>query len=198
MNRQILFRALKPIAGYPFSPLDLSLNGVRYDLILPTRVGIAFKNLLSDCGPYHRLDSHCCQSSFEMLRTQPEKFASEIPSYAETCDKQELGTADVPVGYIVQHSAANAAAAQKIQLAVIEGPPLSFDVIDWIFGHAPILEFSGGFEIAQLITYAGHDERETAIASAAGTFDEAEPNPYQPHVTRLFVEKQARNQECRP
>lgn len=198
MNRQFLFRALKPSPGYPISPLDLLLNGVRYDLILPARVGIAFKNLLIADGPYRRLDSHCCQSGFEMLRTQPEQFASNNPSYAETNDEQELGTADVPIGYIVQYSAANASAAKKIQLAVIEGPPLSFDVIDWIFGHAPILEFSGGFEIAQFITYAGHDERETAIASAAGTFDEAEPNPYQPHVTRLFVEKQARNQECRP
>ena len=198
MNRQFLFRALKPSLGYPISPLDLLLKGVRYDLILPTRIGIAFKNLLSEGGPYHRLDSHCCQSGFELLRTQPEKFASENPSYAETCDEQELGTSDVPVGYIVQHSAANTAAAKKIQLAVIEGPTLSFDVIDWIFGHAPILEFSGGFEIAQLCTYAGHDEREAAIATAAGAFDEAEPNPYQPHVTRLFVEKQSRIQECHP
>lgn len=198
MNRQFLFRALKPSLGYPISPLDLLLKGVRYDLILPTRIGIAFKNLLSEGGPYHRLDSHCCQSGFEMLRTQAEKFASEIPSHAETCDEQELGTSDVPVGYIVQQFAANAAAAKKIQLAVIEGPPLSFDVIDWIFGHAPVLEFSGGFEIAHVCTYAGHDEREAAIATAAGAFDEAQPNPYQPHVTRLFVEKQSRNQECRP
>lgn len=152
MTRLYLFRPLRPTADYPASPLPLVFDGVRYDYVLPNRVGIAFTRLVTTTYPFHCVD------------------ADDGP---------------LPRGYIVQHYAANAATAHCIMRAVIEGPPLPLDVIDWIFGHGPVLDYCGGFEIAHLCPFIGRDERDTAHACANGELDDGEPDTYQPHVTRL-------------
>ena len=189
MIRFHLFRALQPAARYPVSPLDLSFNGVRYDLTLPPRVGIAFAHLLSSGGPFHRLSQYCNVTGFDALRTGPDSFRSGRPlgAYAEFESCVESTAQGVPIGFVAQFAAADAAAARKILRSAIDGKTFTFDVVDWIFGHAPFLDYAGGFEIAHVCSYASTDEREFALDAAAGFFDDAEPNPHRPHVTRLTV-----------
>ena len=189
MTRFYLFRALNPTKRYPVSPIDLSFNGVRYDLTLPPRVGITFARLLGPDGPFRRLDNYCHPTGFDVLRTIPYSFEAEraFAAYAESESRVELTEQGVPVGYVVEHAAANAAAAKKILLSIIQGPALTLDVVDWLFGHAPFMDYCGGFEIAHICCYASIDERETALDAAAGAFDDAEPNLYRPHVTHLTM-----------
>ena len=189
MIRFHLFRALNPTERYPASPIDLSFNEVRYDLALPPRVGIAFARLLSPDGPFHRLDSYCHPTGFDVLRTIPYSFQPDrtFAGYAECESHVESTEHGVPIGYILQQAAANAASAKQILLSVIHGPALTLDVVDWLFGYAPFMDYCGGFEIAHICCYASVDERVTALDAAAGVFDEAEPNPYRPHVTHVTI-----------
>ncbi len=187
MNRFHLFRALNPTKDYPASPIDLSFNGTRYDLTLPPRIGIAYAKLLSTEGPFHRLDNYCSPIGFDTLRTIHYSFEPDrkVAAYAECEDRFELTDQVVPVGYVMQLAAANAAAAHRILLSTIQGPTQTFDVVDWLFGHAPFIDYCGGFEIAHICCYAGVDERETAFDAAAGKYDDAEPDLYHTHVTYL-------------
>jgi hypothetical protein len=189
MIRFHLFRALNPTERYPASPIDLSFNGVRYDLTLPPRVGIAFARLLSPDGPFRRLDNYCHSTGFDVFRSIPYSFETDRPlaAYAESESHIESTEQGVPIGYILQQAAANAAAAKQILLSVIQGPTLTLDVVDWLFGHAAFMDYCGGFEIAHICCYASVDERETALDAAAGVFDDAEPNLYRPHVTHLTI-----------
>lgn len=188
MNRFYFFRALNPTAKYPVSSIDLSVDGVRYDLSLPPRVGIAFSRLLNDKGPFKRIESFCSPSGFDLLRTSPNSFEPDIrlAAYAESEARVESIEQDVLSGHIIQRAAANAAAAKEILRSVIDGG-FTFDVIDWIFGHAPFLDYSGGFEIAHVCCYATAEERDEAFAAANGDFDDTEPDLYQPHVTTIHV-----------
>jgi len=187
MIRFHLFRALNPTERYPVSPIDLSFSGVRYDLTLPPRVGIAFARLLSPEGYFRRLDNYCHPNGFEILRTIPYSFQPErtFAGYAESESHVESTEQGVPVGYILQQVATNAEAAKQILLSIIQGPSLPFDVVDWLFGHAPFIDYCGGFEIAHICCYSSAEERETALDAAAGALDDAEPNLYHPHVTHL-------------
>ena len=189
MNRFYFFRGLHPSPKYPVSPLNLSLNGVDFDLSLPSRVGIAFARLLSTVGPFQRADHLCSPTRFDQLRSDPKLFGpiAKLAAYAETESRFESVEQDVLLGYIIQRAAANAAAAKKILKSAIGMVPL--DVIDWIFGHAPFLDYSGGFEITHVCCYASAEERDVAIAAANGDFDDAEPDLYQPHVTTIHVER---------
>lgn len=200
MIRFHLFRALNPTERYPVSPLDLSFNGVRYDLTLPPRVGIAFARLLSPDGPYRRLDNYCHPTGFDVLRSIPYSLELErtFAAYAQSESRVESTEQGVPVGYIVQQAAANAAAAKQILLSVIQGPTLTLDVVDWLFGHAPFIDYCGGFEVAHICSYTSADEREIALDAAAGIFDDAEPNLYRPHVTHLTINKSSHTEENCP
>lgn len=189
MIRFHLFRALNPTERYPASPIDLSFSGVRYDLTLPPRIGIAFARLLSADGPFLRLDDYCNPAGFDVIRSIPNSFEPEhtLAAYAESHSFDESTEQGVPVGYILQQAAANAEAAKQILLSVIQGPSLPFDVVDWLFGHAPFMDYCGGFEIAHICCYSSAEEREAALDAAAGAFDDAEPNLYNPHVTHLSI-----------
>lgn len=200
MMRFHLFRALNPTERYPASPIDLSFNGVRYDLTLPPRVGIALFRLLSPEGPLLRAENYCTPFAFDVIRSLPYSFEPDrkVAAYAECEDHVEFADQVAPVGYVMQLAAANAAATHRIMLSTIQGPTQTFDVVDWLFGHAPFMDYCGGFEIAHICCYAGVDERETALDAAAGKFDAAEPNLYQPHVTYLNIDQSNQSEENRP
>lgn len=188
MTRLHLFRPLNPTAKYPASPIDLSFNGIRYDLTLPPRVGIAFAQLLSPVGQFRRLDSHCNPAAFSSFSSVSPRLGSDrSAAYAAYEFRAESNSTGVPVGYVLQRAAANAPAAKKIVLSVIQGPSLPFDVVDWLFTHAPFMDYCGGFEVAHICCYTGTEDREIALAAAAGSLDKTEPNLYQPHVTRLLI-----------
>ena len=199
MNRFHLFRALNPTTNYPASPINLCFNGVRYDLILPPRVGIAFSRQLSPKGSLKRIEDYCSPTGFDTLRTKPDSFTEtrNLAAYAESDSQVETIDQGVPVGYIAQLAAANVVAAKKILMSVISGK-FTFDVVDWLFGHAPFLDYSGGFELAHVCCYASTEERETAIAAANGEFDDAEPNMYRPHVTTIRLDSPNAAMENRP
>ena len=190
MTRVYFFRPLNPTAKYPASPIDLSFDGVRYDLSLPPRVGIALARLLSAKGSFKRIERFCSPTGFNQLRANPNSFEPNVrlAAYAESEIHVEAVEHDVLLGYIIQRAAGNAASAKQILKSVIDGG-FTFDVIDWIFGHAPFLDNSGGFEIAHVCCYATAEEREIAIAAANGDFDDAEPDLYQPHVTTIQLER---------
>ena len=189
MNRFYFFRAIHPTSKYPVSPLNLSLNGVDFDLSMPPRVGIAFARLLSTAGSFQRADNFCSPTRFDQLRSDSKLFGpvTKLAAYAETESRFESVEQDVLLGCIIQRGAANAAAAKKILRSVIDGG-FTFDVIDWVFGHAPFLDYSGGFEITHVCCYATAEERETANAAANGEFDDDEPDLYQPHLTTIHVD----------
>jgi hypothetical protein len=158
MNRFHLFRALGPSKKYPTCPMNLSFKGVRYDLILPPRTGIEFARLLSPNGQYR---------------------LAELSLHIESADY------GVPVGYILQQVIATPAEAKQILISAFDGETFPFDVVDWIVGHAPFLDYCGGFEVAHVCWYASDEERQTALDAAAGAFDDTEPDLYQLHVTHL-------------
>ena len=197
MTRLHLFRALNPTDKYPFSPIDLSFNGVRYDLILPPRIGITLTRLLSSDGPFRRLDNFCLPDGLDAIRSNPLSFELEqgIPAYAEYQSHVEMPEQGVPVGYIVQHAAANPVAAKQILLSIIGENSFTLDVIDWLLEHAPFIEYSGGFEVAHVCCFTNETERESALDTAAGLLDDAEPDLYQPHVTRLHIYQSTQEEE---
>lgn len=186
MNRLYLFRALLPTSKYPTSSLDISLNSVRYDLVLPIRVGIALSKLLGPESEFRRCNEYCTPTGFSLLRSTFRPFGANQADacYADAESRFESFKNGVLLGDILQFAAGNEAAAKTILESVIDGT-LDFDVIDWIFGHAPYLDYSGGFEIVQWISYATDDEKKIAVATACGAFDNSEPSQYQPHVTQL-------------
>ncbi len=194
-----LFRALRPTNQYPTSPLDLSFDGVRYDLILPPRVGNAFANRLGRrCGGFQRITSLCKPTSFEQVRSRPEvlKLQGKLPAYAEVESQVELVEQGIPVGYVVQYAAVNDVAATIILESVISGE-FTFDVVDWLFSHAPFLDYSGGFELARIHGYVTDDGRLRALDSAAGRYDDTEPDPYRPYVTPIPLSKPLAAQSSR-
>lgn len=186
MTRLYLFRALNPTAKYPVSMIDLAFNGIRYDLTLPPRVGIAFSRLLDPVEATGRKRMYSNPGAFSSLTSVSPNFGSaRSASYAAYESRAESRSSGVPVGYILQRVAASTHAAKEILLSVIQGPTLPFDVTDWLLGHAPFMDYCGGFEVAHVCCYTGVEEQERALAAAAGALDDAEPSQYQLHVTRL-------------
>lgn len=175
------------MADYPKSPLDLLFDDLRYDYVLPIQAGIEITQLLLPTGPFRCLDQYCSQQGFEALRMLPAEFlpTQNDPFCAEAGTCIDVLDDRLPRGYIVQRYAANAVAAKRILRAVIEGPLLSVWVIDWLLGHAPLLDYCGGFEITHLCPFVGDDERDTALAAASGLLDGDVPETYSPHLTRL-------------
>ena len=187
MNRRYLFRALLPTSKYPTSALDISVNAVRYDLILPNRVGIALSKRVGPEGDFRRCNEYCSPTGFAALRSTFRPFAENQKDlcYAAAESRFESFNDDVLLGDILQFSAGNEAAAKSILESVIDGG-FDFDVIDWIFQHAPYLDYCGGFEILHWISYATEGEKRIAVATAGGAFDNTEASQYRPHGTHLL------------
>lgn len=186
-----LFRALRPTGRYPASPLNLSFDGVCYDLILPPRVGNAFVTRIGRrSGGFRRIAALCTPATFEQVRSGPEvlKLPGKLPAYAESEALVERIEQGIPVGYVVQHAAVNAAAAKIILESAISGE-FTFDVVDWLFSHAPFLDYSGGFELARVCSYVTDDGRSRALDFAAGRFNDTELDPYRPYVTFVPLSK---------
>ena len=185
MNRRYLFRALLPTSKYPTSSLTISLNSVRYDLILPNRVGIALSKLLGPESNFRRCDEYCSPTGFSALRTRFRPFGERQADacYATAESPTESFENGILLGDILQFAAGNETAAKSILESVIDGH-FDFDVIDWIFLHAPYLDYCGGFEILHWISYATDGEK--GIATAGDALDNAEASQYRPHVTHLL------------
>lgn len=164
MIRLDLFRALNPTADYPSSPLNLSLNGVKYDLLLPPAIAdVLSRNASLDNGLV-RLDKFCDQLGFDQLRRTPQAFhslAAGKPAYADAETALELRDTRVPSGYLARFVAVSLPPVLSIIDVIQHLKIVEPGVAIYIRENPRSFRECGGFEVARVVYYFNEVERES-------------------------------------
>lgn len=162
MIRFDFFRALSPSSDYPNTPLNLTFDEVKYDLVLPDYVSdVLITNASLDNG-LSRLDKYCNREGFCRLRNSPQEFqalAAGMPAFANAEFAFDACNDGVPSGYIARFVAISLPPITTIidvlhHLKIVEP-----GVQKYIRQNPKYFKEAGAFEVARVVYYFNEQDQ---------------------------------------
>ena len=171
-----LFAALRKQSDFPDSSVDIKVNGVKYDVVLPATISRLLVAHFTDAeSGYVSVKRYCDLWGIKAIRARPTLLDDEYagsPTYAHSFNGVENDNQGSEViGYVAFHLAISPLAARTMYRRARVVNRIDPDLAEYVRDHAGYFHECGGFDLLRIRYYFDKKDRYQTMLD----IDETEP-----------------------